>query len=57
MNCSKYYHAHETNEVKPNHDYAKYNSQCRAEKNTEQDSNAQFDTNWIAPYSKYNLIY
>ena len=56
VNCSKYFHVDENNDVKPNHDYAKYINQCRAEKNTEQDSNAQFDTNWIAPYCEYNLM-
>ena len=37
VNCSKYFHVDENINVKPNHDYAKYINQCRAEKNTEQD--------------------
>ena len=56
VNCSKYFYVDENNDVKPNHDYAKYINKCRAEKNTEQVSHTQFDTNWIAPYSEYNLM-
>jgi len=56
VNCSKYFHIDENNDVKPNHDCEKYINQCGEEKNTEQNSNAQFDTNWIAPHSEYNLM-
>ena len=56
VDCSKYFYVDSNNDVKPNHNYVEYINQCRSEEDTEQELDDEFDTNWIAPYSEYNLM-
>ena len=55
IDCSKYFHIDDSNNIKPNHDYSEYVRKCRSadSNNTVIDD---FDVNQIAPYSAQNLV-
>ena len=51
IECSKYFHIDENNDIKQNHNYAEYVKRCRLDQEPEQSSNDGFDISRIAPYS------
>ena len=56
IDCSKYFHIDDLNDITPNHDYAEYVRKCRAVDSSNNIEIGDFNVDDIAPYSKYNLM-
>ena len=58
VECSKYYHIDDNNDIQPNQNYTDYVARCRASCDTNSDEIEilDFNENEIAPYSEQNLM-